>query len=54
MTGRSEAALAQAMAEQVSAAARRSSAEALKELRETYPNIPLAVRVAALASLRGR
>jgi hypothetical protein len=54
MTGRSEAALAQAMAEQVSAAARRSSAEALRALRETFPTTSLAVRVAALAALRGR
>ena len=54
MTGRSEAALAQAMAEQVSATARRSAAEALRELRESFPEVPLAVRVAALAALRGR
>ena len=54
LTGRSEAELAQAMAQQVSAVGRHSSAEALKELRQAFPETPLAMRVAALAALRRR
>jgi hypothetical protein len=40
--------------ERLSAAERRSTAEILSELRQKFPNSPLAVRVRALEALRSR
>jgi hypothetical protein len=40
--------------ERLSAAERRSTAEILFELRQKFPNSPLAVRVRALEALRSR
>jgi hypothetical protein len=51
MTGRSEAQLARAMAEALLEAAPQTGADALRQLRETFPSSPLTVRVAALAAM---
>jgi hypothetical protein len=48
-----DADLALVMMERLRATGRRSSAEMLEELRRAFPNSPLAVRVRALAALRG-
>jgi hypothetical protein len=53
-TGRSEAELARAMADELLAAAPQSDAEALKVLRGAFPQSPLTVRLAALAALMRR
>jgi hypothetical protein len=53
MTGRSEAELARAMAESLFENA-TSTSEALRELRQAFPDSPLAMRVGALAALRRR
>jgi hypothetical protein len=49
-----DAEIARAMMERLRAAGRRSTAEMLEELRRAFPHSPLAVRVRALAALRGR
>ena len=54
MTKRTEADLAQAMAERVREAQPGSGAEALRALRRAFPNSPLTVRVLALAALMRR
>ena len=54
MTGRTEAELAQAMAEHLRAARPGSGAEALRALRLAFPNSPLTLRVTALAGLMRR
>ncbi len=51
MTGCSESDLARSMAHAVSDAGQMSVAAALRELRETFPDMPLALRVAALGFL---
>jgi hypothetical protein len=51
MTGRTEAELAQAMAEHLRAARPGSGAEALRTLRSAFPDSPLTLRVSALAGL---
>jgi hypothetical protein len=53
-TGRSEAELAQAMAERLFAAEPRSDAEALQVLGLAFPHAPLAARLGALAALMRR
>lgn len=54
MTGRSEAQLARAMAEVLLETAPATGAEALRQLRDTFPSSPLTVRVAALAAMMRR
>jgi hypothetical protein len=54
LTGVSEAQLAHAMAERLSRAPAASDAEVLRQLRQAFPQAPLSVRVAALASLLRR
>lgn len=54
LTGRSEAELARAMAEQLLSSESLSDAEALARLRQSFPQAPLTVRVAALAAIVGR
>jgi hypothetical protein len=54
MTGRSEAQLARAMAEVLLETAPQTDADALRQLRETFPSSPLTVRVAALAAIMRR
>jgi len=54
MTGRTEAELACAMAEHLRAARPGSGAEALRALRNAFPNSPLTLRVTALAGLMRR
>ena len=54
MTGRTETELARAMAEHLQAARPGSGAEALRALRNTFPNSPLTLRVTALAALMRR
>ena len=54
MTGCSEAELARSMAEAVSDAGQRSPSRALRELRDTFPDMPLTLRVAALHELLRR
>ena len=51
MTRRTEADLAQAMAQHLSAAQLSSGAEALQALRRAFPNSPLTARVMALGAL---
>jgi hypothetical protein len=53
-TGRTEAELARAMAEALIEKAPESGAEALKYLRQSFPDSPLAARVAALSALMRR
>jgi hypothetical protein len=48
-----EAEMARALAERLHAGGRRSTAELLHELRQAFPNVPLAVRVRALQALSG-
>lgn len=48
----SEAEMARALVERLAAAGRRSTAEVLHELRRAFPEVPLEVRVRALAALR--
>jgi hypothetical protein len=43
---------ARAMVEALRAAGQRSTSEMLQELRRTFPNSPLAVRIRALEALR--
>ena len=54
MTGRTEAELARSMAEHLRAARPGSGAEALRTLRNAFPNSPLTLRVTALAALMRR
>lgn len=54
MTKRSEADLAHAMAQHLSAARPASGSEALSALRRTFPNSPLTARVMALGALMRR
>ena len=54
MTGRTEAQLARAMAEHLQGARPGSGAEALRALRNVFPNSPLTLRVTALAALMRR
>lgn len=54
MTKRTEADLAQAMAEHLQAAAPASGSEALRTLRRAFPDSPLTTRVMAFASLMRR
>ena len=54
MTGRTEAELARAMAEHLQAARPGSGSEALRALRNAFPNSPLTLRVTALAALMRR
>ena len=54
MTGRTEVELAHAMAEHLQAARPGSGAEALRALRNAFPNSPLTLRVTALAALMRR
>jgi hypothetical protein len=54
MTGRTEVELARAMAEHLQAARPGSGAEALRALRNAFPNSPLTLRVTALAALMRR
>ena len=54
MTGRTEVELARAMAEHLHAARPGSGAEALRALRNAFPNSPLTLRVTALAALMRR
>lgn len=54
MTGRTEAELARAMADHLSAARPGSGAEALQALRNAFPSSPLTLRVTALAALMRR
>jgi hypothetical protein len=54
MTGCSEADLARSMAEAVSEAGQRSPISALRELRDTFPDMPLYLRVKALHELMRR
>ena len=54
MTGKSEAELARSMAEHLRAARPGSGAEALRALRNAFPNSPLTLRVSALAGLMRR
>ena len=51
-TATSEAEMARALLERLSAAGRRSTAEVLHELRRAFPDSPLEVRVRALVALR--
>lgn len=52
MTGCSESDLARSMADAVSDAGRRSPTRALAELRATFPDMPLSLRIAALNMLK--
>ncbi|CAN0468907.1 unnamed protein product, partial [Phaeothamnion confervicola] len=54
VTDTSEAEMIRAMAQLLSVAGQQSASEALRELRQAFPEFPLAVRVAALNALRGR
>ena len=45
-------AMARALVQQLHAAGRRSTAELLHELRQAFPDAPLAVRVGALQALQ--
>lgn len=54
MTKRTEADLAQAMAEHLRTAAPASAPEALRALRRAFPETPLTTRVMAFASLMRR
>jgi hypothetical protein len=54
MRGCSDADLARSMANAVSDAGRRSAAGALAELRATFPDMPLSLRIAALHVLMRR
>ena len=54
MTKRTEADLAQAMAEHLRGTRPGSGAEALSALRRAFPNSPLTVRVTALAAMMRR
>jgi hypothetical protein len=54
MTKRSEADLARAMAQHLSAAKLSSGAEALRALRSAFPQSPLTARVMALGALMRR
>jgi hypothetical protein len=49
---KSETELARALVERLAAAGCRSTAEVLHELRRTFPDAPLDVRVRALQGLR--
>ena len=51
-TATSEAEIARALVERLTAAGRRSTAEVLHELRQAFPDAPLAVRVRSLEALR--
>ncbi len=51
-SSRSQTDQARDMAESLSATSRQSASDALKELRHLFPDVPLAVRVAALNVLR--
>ncbi len=51
-TATSEAEMACALVERLAAAGCRSTAEVLHELRRTFPDAPLDVRVRALQGLR--
>jgi hypothetical protein len=53
-SGRSEMQLARDMAQELMASAPQSDAAALRYLRESFPDSPLTVRVAALAALMRR
>ncbi len=48
MTGRSETELARAMADLLRPTGQKSAAETLRELRQSFPQMPLALRVEAL------
>ena len=48
----SDAEMARALVERLTAAGRRSTAEVLHELRRAFPDSPLEVRVRALGALR--
>jgi hypothetical protein len=54
MTKRTEADLAEAMADHLRTAAPASGSEALRALRRAFPESPLATRVMAFASLMRR
>jgi hypothetical protein len=54
MTKRTEADLAQAMADHLQTAAPSSGSEALSALRRAFPESPLSARVTAFASLMRR
>ena len=49
----SDAEMARALAERLRAAGRRSTAELLHDLRQAFPNVPLAVRDRALQARSG-
>jgi hypothetical protein len=53
-SGRSEVELAREMADDLISSSPESDADALRYLRQTFPNSPLTVRVAALAALMRR
>ncbi|MCQ3942482.1 MAG: hypothetical protein DPW22_04605 [Alphaproteobacteria bacterium] len=53
-TGRAEAELARAMATAITDTGPSSGSEALRILRRTFPDSPLAVRVAALDAMMRR
>ena len=54
LAGSEDAEAARVMIERLRATGRRSTAEMLEELRRSFPDSPLAVRVRALAALRAR
>jgi hypothetical protein len=53
-SGRSEIELAREMADELMSSSPESDADALRYLRQTFPDSPLTVRVAALAALMRR
>ena len=54
LTGRSQAELAQSMADYLVASTPGTSAQALSYLRRAFPHAPLTIRVAAMAALMRR
>jgi hypothetical protein len=53
-SARSDEERARALVATLAAAGERSTSEMLQELRQAFPNAPLAVRVAALDAIRAR
>jgi hypothetical protein len=53
-SGRSEVELAREMATELMTSSPESDADALRHLRQTFPDSPLTVRVAALAAIMRR
>ncbi len=54
LSGRPDVHLARAMAEELMNSSPESDADALRHLRQSFPDAPLTVRVAALAAMMRR